>query len=328
MRIVVFGEEQRVGAWEGDRIVDLNRAFARYLDRRGETNPGQTADARVPSRLEAFIARGPAALEDAQRAIPDAAADGGAVAYAANDVQLHAPWANRRIACVGGNFADHLLGMQANRPAGTTASREQITREAREAGQWGFWKVPDVVAGPDAEIAFPKRTRYLDYEGEAAIVLGKRGKDIPAERIGEYVWGITLLNDWSIRDGMGSTRPMSYNLAKNFDGSTSMGPCIVVGELDPQGVEVETRINGIVRQRFSTRDMIWSFAEVLELLSRDFTFVPGDVIAGGTGAGTAADKTKWLPDGTRPLDLFLKVGDVVELSSPKIGTLRNRVVQA
>ena len=119
---------------------------------------------------------------------------------------------------------------------------------------------------------------------------------------------------------------MSYNLAKNFDGSTSMGPCIVVGELHPQDVPVETRINAELRQRYNTSEMIWSFGEILELLSQDFTFVPGDVISGGTNAGTAADKSKKGPDGVKPLDLFLKPNDVVEVSSPPIGALRNRIV--
>jgi 5-carboxymethyl-2-hydroxymuconate isomerase len=105
-----------------------------------------------------------------------------------------------------------------------------------------------------------------------------------------------------------------------------MGPSIVVGELSAQNVDVETCINGQSRQRFNTRDMVFSFGEVLEFLSQDFTFVPGDVIAGGTAAGTAADKTKRLPDGTRSKDLFLKVGDVVEVSSPQIRTLQNRIV--
>jgi len=139
------------------------------------------------------------------------------------------------------------------------------------------------------------------------------------------VWGITLLNDWSKRDGMGSPRPMSYNVPKNFDGCTSMGPCIVVGELAAQNVDVQTCVNGQVRQAFNTRDMIFSFGEVLEYLSRDFTFVPGDVISGGTAAGTAADKTKRAPDGSRPKDLFLKPNDHVELSSPAIGSLANRI---
>ena len=138
---------------------------------------------------------------------------------------------------------------------------------------------------------------------------------------------MTLLHDWSIRDGMTpSTRPMSYNLAKNFDRSTSMGPCIVVGELDPRSVDVQLRVNGTLRQEYNTREMIFSFGEVLEYLSRDFTFVPGDVIAGGTSVGTAADQTKRAADGSRPKDLFLKVGDVVEVSSPGIGVLRNRIV--
>jgi 2-keto-4-pentenoate hydratase/2-oxohepta-3-ene-1,7-dioic acid hydratase in catechol pathway len=105
-----------------------------------------------------------------------------------------------------------------------------------------------------------------------------------------------------------------------------MGPCVVVGELDQQDIDAETRVNGVVRQSYNTSEMIWSFGEVLEYLSQDFTFVPGDVIAGGTSAGTAADKSRRGPDGKRPLDLFLKVGDTVEVSSSKIGTLGNKIV--
>lgn len=331
MKIVVFGPEQRVGELEGDRIVDLNRAFASYLRERGENNPGPTADERVPAWLEAFIAAGQGALDNARRAIehatasgPGAAPAGGPLLYPAGDVELHAPWPGRRIACMGGNYADHLMGMEAQR--GGAPTLEEVTRTARERGQWGFWKVPAEVAGPDEEVRYPRRTQYFDYEGEAAIVIGSRGRDIPASKIGDYVWGITLFHDWSVRDDPWSTMPMSYNRAKNFDGSTSIGPCIVVGELEPQNVDVELRVNEQVRQHYNTRDMIWSFGEVLEYLSQDFAFVPGDVIAGGTAAGTAADRSKPGPDGKKPRDLFLKIGDVVEVSSPQIGTLCNRIV--
>jgi 2-keto-4-pentenoate hydratase/2-oxohepta-3-ene-1,7-dioic acid hydratase in catechol pathway len=72
--------------------------------------------------------------------------------------------------------------------------------------------------------------------------------------------------------------------------------------------------------------MVFDFAETLAFLSRDFTFVPGDIILGGTGAGTAQDSTKLNDDGTRPKDRFLKKGDVVEVSSPAIGVLANGVV--
>jgi 2-keto-4-pentenoate hydratase/2-oxohepta-3-ene-1,7-dioic acid hydratase in catechol pathway len=308
MKIVVFGDEQRVGALHDGFVVDLNRASE-----------------RLPARLEAFIGGGQAVLAEAQRTIERSMAAGAQITPI-GEVKLHAPWPMRRIACVGGNYAAHLAGMEGGR-GGAEVTLESITQKTRAAGQWGFWKVPAEVAGPGDDVPYPKRTEYLDYEGEVAIIIGKRIKDASASQLADCVWGVTLLHDWSIRDGMTpNSRPMSYNLAKNFDHSTSIGPCIVVGELDPQNVDVQLTVNGAQRQSYNTREMIFSFGEVLEYLSRDFTFVPGDVIAGGTSVGTAADQTKRSPDGSRPKDLFLKVGDVVEVSSPGIGALRNRIV--
>jgi 2-keto-4-pentenoate hydratase/2-oxohepta-3-ene-1,7-dioic acid hydratase in catechol pathway len=81
-----------------------------------------------------------------------------------------------------------------------------------------------------------------------------------------------------------------------------------------------------VRQSFNSRDMIYGWGEVLEHLSRDFTLVPGDILSGGTGAGTAADQTVPGPDGSRSRELFLKPGDTVEVASPRIGTLRVTIV--
>src|SRR5262245_23981826 len=312
MKIVVFGTERRVGALVGDAVVDLNRASP-----------------QLPARLLTFIEAGAPALEVAKRVIDQfghAAPGQDGVIQALGSVQLHAPWPERRIACVGGNYAQHLLGMWANRLGKTDITVEEIAREAKKAGHWGFWKVPAEVAGPNDTIPFPKRVTYFDYEGEVSIIIGKRGKNIPAGKINEYVWGVTLFHDWSIRDGGGTDRMVSYNLQKNFDGAVSMGPCIVVGETHQQEIDVETRVNGVVRQSYSTKEMIWDFGEVLEYLSQDFTFVPGDVIAGGTSAGTAADKSRRGPDGKRPLDLFLKIGDTVEVSSPKIGVLANIIV--
>ena len=315
MRIVVFGPEKRVGALVGNRVIDLNRA-----------------NTRIPARLLNLIEAGTPALDDARHAVeqfantPARDGDDNEVVHSLSEVKLHAPWPERRIACVGGNYAAHLLGMWANRLGKTDITVEEVTREAKQAGQWGFWKVPAEVAGPDDTIPFPKRVTYFDYEGEIAIVIGKRGKNIAADKIRDFVWGVTLFHDWSIRDGGGTDRMVSYNLQKNFDGAVSMGPCIVAGELDHQDVDAETRVNGVVRQSYNTGEMIWPFGEVLEYLSQDFTFVPGDVIAGGTSAGTAADKSRRGPDGKRPLDLFLKVGDVVEVSSSKIGRLSNKIV--
>jgi 2-keto-4-pentenoate hydratase/2-oxohepta-3-ene-1,7-dioic acid hydratase in catechol pathway len=326
MKVVVFGEHQRLGALDRDQVIDLNGAFTRMLRERGEPDAAHAAETRIPTRLDAFIETGDAGLEAANAALDYARqSDPAGIAHPAASVKLHAPWPGRRIACMGGNYADHLLGMQAQ----SGATLESVTAATRAVDQWGFWKVTHTVAGPGEPIEFPRRAEYLDYEGEAAIVLGRRGKNISSSQFDQYVWGVTLLNDWSIRDpSSGGTRPMSYNLNKNFDGSTSLGPCIVVGELDPADVEVELQVNHQLRQRYNTRDMIFSFGEALEFLSRDFTFVPGDIISGGTAAGTAADQTRSQPGSARARDLFLKPGDVVKVTNAAIGTLHNEVIGA
>jgi 2-keto-4-pentenoate hydratase/2-oxohepta-3-ene-1,7-dioic acid hydratase in catechol pathway len=308
MKIVVFGPDRRVGALEGNKVIDLNRV-----------------DSSIPADLTAMIAAGKPAIEAAKKAIAKASGD---AVQDASKVKLHAPWPGKRIAMVGGNYADHLAGMEANQH-GTPLTGDAIAKAhevARSKGHWGFWKVLDEVAANGDDVPFPKKTKYLDYEGEVAIVIGKRGKDIPASQLADYVWGVTLVNDWSCRDGMGVPRSMSYNTAKNFDRSCTIGPCIVVGELDCQNVDAQTKVNGEVRQSFNSKSMIFNFGEVLEFLSTDFTFVPGDIISGGTAKGTAADQTKKNPDGTRPTALFLKPGDTVEVSSPQIGSISNKLV--
>jgi 2-keto-4-pentenoate hydratase/2-oxohepta-3-ene-1,7-dioic acid hydratase in catechol pathway len=305
MKFVVFGTDGRVGVIEEDRIIDLNRA-----------------DSRLPSRLDAFIDGGAEALDGARRVLGKPAAE---AVVKLDSVALHAPWAGRRLAMMGGNYADHLAGMS-NNLLGIPMTAEQAGAEMRKRGQWGFWKVLQEVAGDGDEVPYPERTKYLDYEAEVAVVIGKQGKNVRAAEFRDYVWGVTLVNDWSIRDNMGAPGVVSYNMAKNFDRSCSVGPCIAVGEAEFDDVDVETKVNDELRQRFNSKDMIFSFGEALEFLSRDFTFVPGDILSGGTAAGTAADSTKPNPDGSRPTDRFLKHGDIVEISAPKIGVLRNRIV--
>jgi 2-keto-4-pentenoate hydratase/2-oxohepta-3-ene-1,7-dioic acid hydratase in catechol pathway len=219
----------------------------------------------------------------------------------------------------------HLVGTQ-SALRGEQITAEDAYRQARAAGPWGFWKVIGDLRGDRDTVTYPARARLFDYEGEVAVVLGRRGTDISASQVRDYVWGVTLLNDWSIRNDMGPARPLSFNLAKNFDTSVSIGPCIVVDEIEPQSVLVETRVNGDLRQHYSSSDMTFKFDELLEFLSRDFTFLRGDVIAAGTGAGTAMDSSPRGADGYASTDRFLKPGDVVEVSSPAIGVLRNHIV--
>jgi 2-keto-4-pentenoate hydratase/2-oxohepta-3-ene-1,7-dioic acid hydratase in catechol pathway len=338
MKIVVFGPEQRVGAVRGELIVDLSRAYAKFLkERQNERHATLLAAALVPGDLAMFIESGKRALENAETALGylfDEAFDqlgvhNETLVHSASEVRLHAPRPNgSRIACAGGNFADHLAGMAAMGllPGAGALSIEAAAARIRDNGIWGFWKVDRATAGPDAEVTYPSRANRLDYEGEVAIVLGKRGKDVPAAEAEDLVWGVTLLGDWSIRSPAEPQGPLKFGMAKNFDQSCSLGPCIVVGELDPSHLDVETWVNGERRQRFNTRDMVFSYWEYIEYLSRDLTLYPGDIISGGTAAGTAADSSPRMADGQFEPERFLKAGDVVEIRVPAIGVLRTRIV--
>src|SRR5436853_3844378 len=334
MKIVVFGPGRRTGALRGSTIVDLCGAFAKYAwEKGGEAHPMAVAGTLVPWDLARFIEGGERTLENAQKALDyllDEALDqrdrrGGVLVYPAGSTRLHAPRPDgARIACAGGNFADHAAAMAEKmlRKPYTGDARAQI----RNAGIWGFWKIHREVAGPDGAVIYPQKANRLDYEGELAIVLGKRGTDIQAKDAKEYIWGVTLLGDWSIRSPREPAGPHNFAMGKNFDTSCSLGPCISVGEADAFATDVETLVNGEVRQVFNTRDMVFSFGEYLEYLSRDLTLYPGDIISGGTAAGTAADSSPLLEDGTSAPERFLKPGDTVEIRSPAVGSLCTSIV--
>lgn len=310
MKIVVFGPEKRAGVWTDDLIVDLKKDLA------------------------TLIAGGDAALADAARAVKGAVALSPAErkangVYERASVELHAPVVpGARVACAGGNFADHAAAMlvrYAHMPQFESPNLEKIASEMRGRGIWGFWKVGHAPTPPGGSLSYPARTKRLDYEGEPAIVLSKPAKNVKAADLMDYVWGITLFGDWSIRDLNEGAGLLKFACQKNFDGSFSIGPCILVGEsLRVDDIAVTTTVSGDERQNFNSRDMVFSFGEYLEYLSTDFTLQPGDVISGGTAAGTAAD-TSDISEGVFAPERFLKVGDTVDIRSERIGTLSIKV---
>jgi acylpyruvate hydrolase len=334
MKIVVFGPERRVGALRDGMVVDLCGAFAKYArEKSGERHPRRLAEALVPSDLAHFIDGGQRTLDNAAKAIDylfGGAQDrldprGAMLVDPVAETRLHAPHpAGARIACAGGNFADHAAAM-AERMTGKPFAGDARTH-IRNAGIWGFWKIHREIVGPEGNIVYPEKANRVDYEGELAIVLGKKGTDIKAADARDYVWGVTLLGDWSIRSPREPAAHHNFAMGKNFDTSCSLGPCIAVGEADAFAADVETLVNGERRQAFNTRDMVFSFGEYLEYLSADLTLYPGDIISGGTAAGTAADSSPRLPDGSSAPERYLKPGDTVEIRSPAVGSLRAAVV--
>jgi 2-keto-4-pentenoate hydratase/2-oxohepta-3-ene-1,7-dioic acid hydratase in catechol pathway len=346
LRIVVFGPRARVGAWVGDEIVDLNLAYAATLGPgAGREHVRRLAADRVPASLAGLIERGAEGLDHARSAVDHALHgagrndDGGASRFPVPAVRLLPPAVPRpRIGCAAGNYAEHTLGSAARKGAGESRAlaglitpgdgaglptAAELTERTRERGvPRGFWKDFALPSGPGDGVPYPARANLFDYEGEVAVVIGSRAKDVPAGRGGDHIWGVTLLNDWSIR-GTSQKDSLSFNLSKNFDSAASIGPCIVVGDIDPADLVVETRVNGDLRQHYHSGDMIFTHAQFVEYLSRDFTLLPGDMISGGSGPGSATDAAKGDPPDT---SLFLKVGDLVEVSSEPIGILSNRIV--
>ena len=334
MKLVVYGPDRRVGVLQDGQIIDANGAYAKFAREVNEDPlPALMAAAVVPANLQEYIESGfraidgtKQALEYLVRADSNLGLRGESLVYARDAVKIHAPLPSRgaRLAMAGGNFSDHILGMYRRRNPDLTL--EQAIKDARDNGIWGFWKIAQNVIGPDEDVIYPKRTQRLDYEGEVTIILGNQGRDVKADKVNDYIWGYTLMNDWSLRDQQEAGN-YKFVTAKNFDGSSSLGPCIVVDEItDCQNVDFETTVNGDLRQRGNTKDMIFSFGEFLEYLTRDNTFLPGDMIAAGTCAGTAADSSERAESGALKPDRFAKPGDVVEITVPQIGTLRNRVV--
>lgn len=319
MKIVVFGPQKRVGVWAGDLVIDLALASA-----------GSTP---LPATLLELIEGGDAALAAAARVVAAAkkTPDPATGVFAFTDVKLHAPHVpGSRIACAGGNFADHTAAMAMKRsdmPRYDAPDLKAIGEQMRKRGIWGFWKLGRNSVAPGGDIMYPARTKRLDYEAELAIVIGKTAKDVKAGDLKPYIWGVTLFGDWSIRDLDEGSAILKFAAQKNFDGSYSIGPCIVAGEnIDEDDVDIEMWVNGERRQRFNTRDMVVKFGEYLEYLSTDFTFHPGDLITGGTAAGTAADSSEISAEGVFAPERFLKPGDTLEIRSAPIGTLAAQIV--
>jgi acylpyruvate hydrolase len=292
------------------------------------------AAAMAPANLGDFVAVGPRAVESAQQALEYLARAGDVTGVRgetllldASGIRLHPPLVNRgaRIMNAGGNFADHSQGSRLRRQH-REMTLEEVRAESIERGMWGFNKLAVSAIGPDDPLPYPAHGNRLDYEGEVAIIFAKPVKDFKGGQLEPYIWGYTLQNDFSLRDQR-EPQGGSYAFGKNFDGCSSLGPCITVGEMpNPQDIPFQTRVNGDLRQSGNTRDMIFSFAEWVENLSRHFTINAGDVLSGGTCAGTGMDSSEYDEKGVPDPKLFLKPGDIIEVVSPFIGTLRNRVV--
>ena len=177
-------------------------------------------------------------------------------------------------------------------------------------------RVSEAVAPEGFIESHPGLVERLDYEAELALIIGKRAKNVPAEKAGEYIFGYTVLNDVSAR--VLQTSHKQWYFGKSLDGFTPIGPCIVTADEIPfpPKLKITATVNGELRQDSTTDLLITGIPEIIAELSSGMTLLPGTIIATGTpsGVGMGFDPPK-----------FLKSGDVVECAVEGIGTLRNIV---
>jgi 2-keto-4-pentenoate hydratase/2-oxohepta-3-ene-1,7-dioic acid hydratase in catechol pathway len=176
------------------------------------------------------------------------------------------------------------------------------------------------LSGPFSDIVCPRFVTQLDYEGELALVIGKRCRKVSQEDSLGYVAGYFIMNDVSARDIQFIDK--QYTRAKGFDTFGPCGPWITTPDEipDPCNLHLTTRVNGGVRQDSSTSNLVLKIDRTISSLSRVMTLEPGDIISTGTPSGTVLSLSSHVK--------YLQDGDVVEVEIEKLGRIKNRVVFA
>jgi len=283
-----YKNKEFYGIMQPDKVLNL-LAFAKHF----KTN--------LPSKLEAFIADQTAQKKAETLLTKAKSSDFNEIATPLNEIRLLAPVVlPPKILCLGLNFATHVTETKEKQP------EEPVI----------FIKPQNTIAGPNDKIIKRPFVKELDYEGELAIIIGKKAKDVPVSEALNYVFGYTILNDVSARDFQ--FKGSQWTSGKSFDTFAPTGPCITLANQlpDPGNLSIKTWINGELRQNGNTCDMIFSIAQIIYHLSRVMTLEPCDIIATGTPSGVAMamKPQKWL-----------KAGDVVRIEIQGIGTLENTV---
>jgi 2-keto-4-pentenoate hydratase/2-oxohepta-3-ene-1,7-dioic acid hydratase in catechol pathway len=209
----------------------------------------------------------------------------------------------KNIMCVGKNYREHAIEM---------GSEADIPEHIMI-----FTKAPTSVTGSSAMIKpHSALTSQLDYEGELAVVIGKKGIDIAEEEALDYIFGYTILNDITARDLQ--KKHKQFFLGKSLDTTCPIGPYIVTADeiQEPEALTIKTVVNGEVRQKAPVSDMIFPLRKIISELSAGMTLEPGDIIATGTPSGVGKGFTP---------PRFLKSGDKIEISINHIGTLINSI---
>ncbi|MDF2682721.1 MAG: fumarylacetoacetate hydrolase family protein [Brevibacillus sp.] len=296
--VAVAGGEVRTGWVTQQGVVDMNAA----------------SQGELPANMLDFLAQQEQYLPLAQKLAQKVHT----TSYSLEEVKLLSPLPNPRSVRDFMAFELHILN-----------AAKRLGQQMAQA----WYEIPafyftnhQVIQGTGAKIARPASCEWLDYELEIACVIGKEGKNIRAQDADEYIFGYTILNDWSARDLQMKESKIGLGPAKGKDFATSIGPYLVTkDELEPYrtgdrfDLEMVARVNGKELSRGNFKDIYYTFGQMIERASDGVTLYPGDVIGSGTvGTGCLLELG---PDVHR----WLEPGDNVQLEITGLGILENTI---
>lgn len=307
MRFLTFARknQNRVGLMgAGDQVIDLAEINRRYL--KGGSPPYLTS-------MQAFIEGGAKALSVAKKAARYVArkdpeglkrlSRAGAL-FKLSQIKIVSPipWPRKNVILLGVNYKEHIE---------EGAKARSIELRYPDAPVF-FTKPATSVIGHLGKVVHHRATEKLDFEIELAVIMGKKGKDIPKEKIDDYIFGYTICLDMTARDLQ--RRHGQWFKGKSLDTYCPLGPWIVHKSAlpDPHQLRLICRVNGEAMQDGNTRDMIFDIPTTIESLSSGMTLEPGEIISTGTPSGVGF---------ARVPPFFLKPGDKVEGDIEGIGVL-------
>lgn len=329
MKLATFaaGEAAHIGMADpgADRMFDLTRAAR--------------ADGAQPEMFASMLALIDAddAGLDAARALHLRHGQDPAFLTALSGTRLLAPLPEPRQMRDGMSFATHIR--QSGSGRGRALAEARAKGDAGEVARIEARELPALpeiyrqmpiyyftnrlaVAGPDTHVTWPRYSKVMDYELEFGIVTGRRGKNISADRARDHIFGYTIFNDLSARDQQMQEMQgrLGPSKGKSFENSNILGPWIVTKDEipDPYALRMTARINGRTVCENTSRDMLFSFEEILAHISQDEWIHPGEFLGSGTVGNGCGVENGW----------FLSDGDTVELEVEGIGTLRTTVSAA
>ncbi len=335
MKLVTYrkGSSERGGILEGDAIVDLEAAFSFVEAESGRPHGTADVEARYGRGVLGFVEHADVARPAADAVLRlrsegklPASFGGGPLAFPRAGVPLLSPLPRPPSMRDGYAFRQHVATARKNRGLDMIPEFDQFPVF--------YFTNHQAVIGPGDLHVQKRHLDRLDFELECAVVVGKRGRNVPASRADELVFGFTIMNDFSARALQMEEMKLSLGPAKGKDFATALGPCLVTrdelasrAKSTPHGehhdLEMRAYVGGTQVSRGNLKDMTWTFAQILERASYGVTLYPGDVIGSGTcGTGCFLE----LNGSKITHDQWLRPGDTVALEIDGLGRLENRVV--